>query len=221
MLAYSVPQIDPIARSAFSADQQKARVRRLARGETLFHAGDARSMLYRVERGALCHYIRWADGRHDVIEFAFPGDIIGFGHMDTHISTAQAAARTIVSQIDPAELEQLMADDAQLAVRYASAVDREFDFIRMRAVQSTQDAPARRVASFLAALSYMGVREGRDANLIPDEVSSGAVADQLGMNIASLARVLSDLKTRGMITETPQGLRILDLDALEQFADAR
>lgn len=220
MLAYSVPQIDPATRSAFTADEQKSRVRRLARGETLFHAGDVRRVLYRVERGALCHYIRWADGRHEVIEFAFPGDVIGFGHMDTHISTAQAAARTIVSHIDPAEFEQLMADDAQLAVRYASAVDREFEFLRMRAVQSTQDAPSRRVASFLAALSYMGLREGRDANLIPDEVASGAVADQLGMNITTLASSLSDLKTRGMITATPKGLQIIDLEALEQFADA-
>ena len=221
MLAYSVPQTDPVARSSFSDQEQLGRVRRLARGETLFHAGDARHMLYRVERGALCHYIRWADGRHDVIEFAFPGDIIGFGHLDSHISTAQAAARTIVTAVDPAEFDRLMESDAQLAGRYASAVDREFEFLRLRAVESTQDAPARRVASFLAALSYMGVREGRDANIIPDEVSSGTVADQLDMNIVTLARVLSDLKTRGMITETPKGLQILDLDALEQFADAR
>lgn len=177
-------------------------------------------MLYRVERGALCHYIRWADGRHDVIEFAFPGDIIGFGHLDSHISTAQAAARTIVSPIDPAQFPHLMESDAQLACRFAAAVDREFEFMRQRAIESTQDAPARRVASFLAALSYMGVREGRDPALIPDDVNSGTVADQLDMNIATLARVLSELKIRGMITETPQGLQILDLVALEQFADA-
>src|SRR6185312_13232440 len=111
-----------------------AHVRRLARGETLFHAGDARDQLYRVERGALCHYMRWDDGHHEVIEFAFPGDIIGFGHLATHTSTAQAVAKTIVSRISEAEFEQLLETDGQLAARFAAAGDREFEFMRMRSV---------------------------------------------------------------------------------------
>ena len=63
-------------------------------GTILFKLGDQRR-LYRVERGAVCHYIRWTNGRHDVIEFAFPGDIIGLGHLSTHVSTAHAMVETV------------------------------------------------------------------------------------------------------------------------------
>ncbi|MBZ0209885.1 MAG: Crp/Fnr family transcriptional regulator [Hyphomicrobium sp.] len=195
------------------------RVRRLARGETLFHSGDKRDQLYRVERGALCHYLRWADGHHEVIEFAFPGDIIGFGHLDVHTSTAQAVAKTIVSPISEDEFEQLLAGDGQLAARYAAAADREFDYLRVRALAGSRSAPAKRVASFLAALSRMGASEGRDPSIIRDEFSSGAVAEHLNMTVDALAGVLRELEARGMVTSVREGLRITDIEALETFAD--
>jgi len=196
------------------------KVRRLARGETLFHAGERREQLYRVERGALCHYVRWDDGRHEVIEFAFAGDIIGFGHLDKHTSTAQAAARTIVSPVSARDFEELLESDGQLAARYAAAADREFEFVRLRATTKNTEAPARRVASYLAALSRIGAAEGRDPQTITDDVSSGFVAEQLDMSVATLANILRDLDTRGFVAVCDKGLRIRDIDALENFSDA-
>ena len=71
MFAVSEQSVDrcapPAVTEAGPAADNSARVRRLARGETLFHSGAPRR-LYRVERGALCHYLRWDDGRHEVIE---------------------------------------------------------------------------------------------------------------------------------------------------------
>lgn len=195
-------------------------VRRLARGEMLFNAGDKRAQLYRVERGALCHYQRQDDGHHEIIEFAFPGDIIGFGHLAEHTSTAQAVAKTIVSPVSEEEFDQLLDSDGQLAARYAAAGDREFEFLRVRALASGSGKPEKRVASFLSAIARLGVSEGRDPNLISDEFSSGTVAEHLGLSLDALAGILRDLEKRGIVEAAPDGLRIADLDALEQFADA-
>jgi CRP/FNR family transcriptional regulator len=197
-----------------------SQVRRLARGETLFHSGDERVQLYRVERGALCHYQRQDDGRHEIIEFAFPGDIIGFGHLAEHTSTAQAVAKTIVSPVSEEEFEQLLDTDGQLAARYAAAADREFEFLRVRALSRAPRKPAKRVASFLSALVRMSAGEGRDPSLITDELSSGAVAEHLGLSLDALADVLRDLEARGLVLSAREGLRITDLGALERFADA-
>jgi CRP/FNR family transcriptional regulator, anaerobic regulatory protein len=195
-------------------------VRRLARGETLFHAGDRREQLFRVERGALCHYLRWDDGHHEVIEFAFPGDIIGFGHLAQHATTAQAVAKTIVSPISDEEFEQLLETDGQLAARFAAAGDREFDFMRVRSIDSNRGKPAKRVASFIAAMSRLSADEGRDPNIITDEFSSGVVAEHLNMSLDALASVLRELQAKGMVADAGNGLRIVDIDALEAFADA-
>jgi CRP/FNR family transcriptional regulator len=196
------------------------RVRRLSRGETLFRAGDPRRQLYRVERGALCHYLRWNDGRHEVIEFAFPGDVIGFGYLAAHTSTAQAVARTIVSPVSEAEFERLCEADGQLAARFAAAADREFEYLRLCAVESGRGKPAKRVASFLAALSRMSAGEGRDPKVITDEFSSGVVAEHLEMTVDALAAVLRELEAQGLVTSARGALRIADVEALERFADA-
>jgi len=195
-------------------------VRRLARGEALFSCGEQRTQLYRVERGALCHYVRWDDGRREIIEFAFPGDIIGFGHLGEHISTAQAVAKTIVSPVSEESFERLLETDAQLAARYAVAADREFDYLRTRAIAAGQGQPAKRVASYLAALARISANEGRTSEVITDAYASGAVADQLDISIDALAEALRDLEQRGIVAPDHEGLRIADLDALEQFADA-
>jgi len=195
-------------------------VRRLARGEALFSRGEQRTQLFRVERGALCHYLRWDDGRREIIEFAFPGDIIGFGHLGEHISTAQAVAKTIISPVSEETFERLLETDAQLAARYAVAADREFDYLRAQAVAAGRGRPEKRVASYLAALARISANEGRAGEFITDAYASGAVADQLDISLDALADALRDLEQRGIVAPDREGLRIADLDALEQYADA-
>ena len=164
--------------------------------------------------------MRWDDGHHEVIEFAFPGDIIGFGHLSMHTTTAQAVARTIVSPISEQEFERLLESDAQLAARFAVAGDREFDYMRVRSIESGRGNPTKRVASFLAAMSRMSAGEGRDPSLITEEFSSGAVAEHLNMSVDALAGVLRQLEAQGMVAAADAGLRITDIEALEKFADA-
>lgn len=194
-------------------------LRRLGRAEVLFQTGDARAQLYRVERGALCHYVR-DEGLHEIIEFVFPGDVIGFGHLATHTSTAQAVTETIVSPVSAEELDHLVVADGQLAARVTAAADREFDYLRNRAVESGRGKPLKRVASFLAALSRVSALEGRDPYLVTDDIPSGAVAEHLAMSVEALARVLRELEERGMVENAADGLRIADIEALEKFADA-
>ena len=220
MLAVSSPTSTPRPSSDGFRQQRAPGVRRLARGETLFHTGDEREQLYRVERGALCHYVRWDDGHHEVIEFAFPGDIIGFGHLAMHTSTAQAVAKTIVSRVSEAEFEQLLETDGQLAARFAAAGDREFEFMRVRSVEIGRGNPAKRVAAFLAALARLNADEGRNPSVITEEFSSGAVAGHLNMTVADLAGVLRQLETDGLVACDTAGLRISNIDALERYADA-
>src|SRR3989337_897378 len=126
----------------------------LAVNEFLFRDGQHRGDVFRVERGALCHYIVWEDGHHEIIEFAFPGDLIGFGHRDAHISTVQAMVETEVSVVSPEEFREGLEADAQLAARVAAADDREFAYGRALAVNASADKPVERVASLIAALSH-------------------------------------------------------------------
>jgi CRP/FNR family transcriptional regulator len=192
----------------------------LAVNEFLFRDGQHRGDVYRVECGALCHYIVWDDGHHEIIEFAFPGDYIGFGHLDAHISTTQAVVETEVSVVAAEDFAAALEADAQLAARVAAADDREFAYARSRAVTGGADKPVERVASLLTALSHLSVPEGRDPTLITDEIASDAVAERLHMSRDGVENVLSELEDRGLIRASSAGVRIINMSALEKLADA-
>jgi CRP/FNR family transcriptional regulator len=187
--------------------------------EILFQAGEERA-LYRVERGAICHYMLWADGRHDVIEFAFPGDIIGLGHLRHHVSTAQAMVDTVVSLVSEEEFASALETDDRLSFRLAAAVEREFDHLRDRALSAEEQPAAARVANFLLAISSLNGPEGRDRTLISDDITAGFVAEKLDLSIEKLGAALLSLKKQGAVKETPAGLRILNTETLQKLADA-
>jgi CRP/FNR family transcriptional regulator, anaerobic regulatory protein len=196
-------------------------VRSLARSEILFQTGDKRGKLYRVESGALCHYLRWEDGRREIVEFAFPGDIVGFGHLQSHVSTVQAMVETTVSPVSQKEFDALLENDGQLAARFAAAGDREFEYLREVTVKADPGKPVERVASFLSALSHMSDVEGRDPTLVADEITSGDVAEHLDLTMDTLVAALRELERRGMVVAAGNGrLQICDLPALEKLAAA-
>lgn len=188
-------------------------------GEILFQPGDRRT-LYRVERGAICHYMLWSDGRHDVIEFAFPGDIIGLGHLDHNVSTAQAMVDTVLSLVDDDAFSTALQKDDRLSFRLASAVEREFEYQRDKSLATSQVPATARVANFLLALSSLNGPEGRDKAVISDEITAGFVAEKLDLSIDKLSAALLQLKRDGAVKETPSGLRIIDTQCLQRAADA-
>lgn len=212
-LGMSAQEVNPFAPESGTVLQS------VGTGEILFQAGQRRT-LYRVERGAICHYVLWADGRHDVIEFAFPGDIIGLGHLQTHVSSAQAMTDTIVSLVSEHEFDAAINTDDRLSFRLASAVEREFDHLRDRALHDSGQGPTAKLANFLLALSNMNTPEGRDRNLIADDVRAGFVAERLDISIDKLGAALLDLKRQGAVRDTPAGLEIVDAHTLQRLADA-
>ena len=67
-----------------------AAVRRIAAKEHVFCEGDARDYVFRVEEGVIAVYKTLPDGRRQIIDFAYPGDLIGLGVLDEHVLSAQA-----------------------------------------------------------------------------------------------------------------------------------
>lgn len=188
-------------------------------GARLFKAGDLRRT-FRVEQGALCHYMLRFNGRHDVVEFAFPGDIVGLGTLDHHVSTAQAMVDTVVSVVSEAELSRLLTLDDVLALKAASAADFEFDYVRQRAQAEDRGGPVKRLARYLCAVMAISASEGHSGDVIAEEVASGYVANALGMSLDTLTEALVTLKADGLITNDHDGLRITDKDGLERVAAA-
>ncbi len=203
-----------IKRKAAAVDLQH-----IPAGTALFQAGDERQV-FRVESGAISHFMQWSDGRHEVIEFAFPGDIIGLGYLSTHVSRAHAMVDTLVSMMTSIDLDNARKTDHVLALQLAAAGEREFDYLRDKALHATKSQPVERMAQYLVALARSNDGSGQTLDFISDENCSPFIAEMLHMDAGTMGAALLRLQKKGLIAAASGGLHILDVDALERLADA-
>jgi len=192
----------------------------LAAGETLFQEGDPRLHVYRVETGSICLFKQRADGTLDVIEFAFPGDLVGLGYLDKHVTGAQATLATTLSRLPRSDIQPATSQPASARARLTAAIEREVAFLN-EAPQASKlsPLPLERIAALFVTLSRCNAYEGRDPLLITDSMNCGVVAGYLDLSLADLARHLKELEALGLVAAAGPNLRLADLEALERLAD--
>lgn len=193
--------------------------RTLSAGETLFREGEARAHAFRIVTGAVCLLKSMPDGGQVVIEFAFPGDLVGLGYLDSHVSSAQATMETTVRCLSRSALDSEGADDVQARARLTAAIEREVAFLTEG--PRPQTAPLQQIAALFVTLSRNNSYEGRDPSILTDSLKCGVVAGYLGMGVDRLAALLADLEKRGLVEPCAEGLRLKDLPALEALADGQ
>ena len=193
--------------------------RSLAAGEILFREGDPRHHVYRIEKGSVCLFKQHADGTRDVIEFVFPGDFVGLGYLDSHISGAQATMETALTCLPRSAIDAAIERSADSSPRLAEAIEREVAALNEVKRQSTIAQPRGRVAALFVTLARCNAYEGRDPAIITDSLSCGVVADYLDMTLDELADVLVDLKALHLVEPCAGGIRLTNIDALERLTE--
>jgi CRP-like cAMP-binding protein len=190
--------------------------------EHIFREGDQVANVYRVEVGHVCIYKTLSDGRRQVVDFAYPGDIIGLGAMGEHTSNAQASTRTRVRAMPVAQLQQAVREDGRLGLELYDAMSRELSASRELLLTVSQRTAAERVAGFLMALSRRAERNGEEADEFVLPMTRSDIADFLGLTIETVSRTFTKLRNEGLIDLTQCVLvTILDHDGLEELASGK
>ncbi len=194
-------------------------LRTLEAKEHLFCEGDPASHVYRVEVGHICIYRMMPDGRRQVVDFAYPGDMIGLGAIVDHSDSAQAMERTVVRTMPVATLRELAQSDTRLGLKLYEALSRELMAARELLFTVSQRTAAERVAAFLLALCRRSERRGEAANEIVLPMTRMDIADFLGLTIETVSRTLTKLRHEGVIDlEQCILVTILKPEALAQLA---
>jgi CRP/FNR family transcriptional regulator len=199
-----------------------AHLRRIEAKELLFAEGDEVSHLYRVETGAIALHKMLADGRRQIMGFAYPGDLIGLGLDREHAMNAQAIKPTRVRCLPAASLRQAAAKDPALALKLYEALASELAAARDLLLTTGQRSALERVAGFLLAFSRRHERTGRDGENFELPMTRTDIGDFLGLTIETVSRTFTRLKTMGLL-DLPQCSRVhlRDLDRLESLAEGR
>ena len=198
----------------------RASLRRIEAKEFLFVDGDAVSHLYRIETGAVVLFKILADGRRQVMGFAYPGDLIGLGVEGEHVMNAQAVKPTRLRCLPLSLLRQAPASNPSLCLKLYEALARELAATRDLMLTTGQRSAIERLTGFLLALSRRNARNGQDPARFDLPMTRTDIGDFLGLTIETVSRTFTKLKKMGLL-ELPRcnEVQLLDVGQIESMAN--
>jgi len=205
--------------TGFEQTLASAALRRVEAKEYVFVEGDAASHVYRVETGAVALFKVLADGRRQIVGFAYPGDLIGLGAEGEHVMNAQAIKPTRLRCLPMSGLHRSVAQDPSLGFKLYQVLARELASARDLMLTTGQRSATERVVSFLLAFSRRNKRNGHDPAAFELPMTRADIGDFLGLTIETVSRTFTKLKTMGLI-ELPHSsqVKLIDIDALDNLA---
>jgi CRP/FNR family nitrogen fixation transcriptional regulator len=157
-------------------------VLRYAAGEEIYAQEEDADLIYRLVSGAVRATRLLSDGRRQISDFYFPGDMFGMENGPVHRTAAEALGDVEVLVIKRRALRLLGEDGAQL--------ERAQDHMLLLARKSACE----KVASFLAEIAN---RCATPWALLP--MSRQDIADYLGLTIETVSRMVTQLQQEGLV----------------------
>jgi CRP/FNR family transcriptional regulator len=182
-------------------------------GSTVLSQGESSSHLYTVLEGFGTRSILLENGRRQVLNFVFPGDLLGLqaalmGEMQ-HSVTATTALRLCVFRRN--RMWELFRDhpDRAFDLTWIGAVEEHFlgETIATLGQRDAQQRMAWALARIWLRLSALGLREG---DQVPLPFRQTELADALGLSIVHTNRTLSALRASRIVIWFGKQLRVLD-----------
>lgn len=193
-LAYAFEDLRDGARDGLTEAMARLGVRMsFAKDEEIYAQEDETEFVYAVVRGGVRTIRLMSDGRRQIGEFYYPGEIFGLEPGPEHRYSAEALCDCEVLVLRRAALRSF-ADDEQLERAVWQATRRELERAQAHLMLLGRKTACERVASFL---SDMAERRGCDAVDLP--MSRQDIADYLGLTIETVSRMLTQLQSSKIV----------------------
>lgn len=170
---------------------------RAAPDEEIVGQGEPADFCYLVQSGCVRTVKLMEDGRRQVGEFLFPGDLFGWDALEEHDFGAEAVTAAALRRYPRRLLEALAERDRDLAQRLRTLTAHELRAGRERMLLLGRKTAAERIASFLLEISArLGGAGNRPIELPMRRVD---IADYLGLTIETVCRGLTSLRRKQII----------------------
>lgn len=184
----------------------------------LFHEGDRADKFYEVLSGVYRAVKVFPDGRRQVVAFAYPGDIIGFGHGQTYRFDCFALTPGQVRVLSREDIFATMRDRPELGERLLAVAAGEIATMQDLSILLCRKAAIERIAGFLVSLAQRTGRLGNEC-CVKLPMCRADIADHLGLTIETVSRNMTKLRVREIIDFPNRGSFVIrDLARLESLA---
>lgn len=177
--------------------------------DEIFAEEDTAEAVYRIVSGVvrICKFTE--DGRRQIGEFHFPGDMFGLEADRVHNFSAEAVTDCRIQTVKRRDLIEAARRDGELASALWDASSRELHRLHEHLFLLGRASAADRVMGFLRT---MGERL-RSPGVVDIPMSRQDIADHLGLNIETVSRTITQLRSEGAISlEGARRIRVCDDD---------
>lgn len=196
------------------------RVRSLRPGATVYWEGDPSEEVFEVVTGMVRLCKLTADGRRQVTDFAYPGQLLGLARDGAYIHTADVITPCEIRHHRVASLLHRIEFEPQLVQRFLTMAMTDLLAAQERFLLLGRKTALERVACFIVELSQRGTRSGGSTDLIDVPMTRADIGDYLGLTIETTSRKFSRLKEMGVIRlDGANRLEILDHTRLLEMSD--
>lgn len=193
-----------------------ARIRKVARGEYLYRAGDEFTTLFTVRSGSLKTALALPDGSEQVTGFPLSGDLLGAEAIGagTHRCHAIALEDSRICAFGYAEIEDAggvrSLPHQRLRMAMSMEIAREHGLIVMLGMMDADE----RVADFLLNLSRRFALRDLPAAQFQLRMKREEIGSYLGMKVETVSRTFSRFRDAGLILVDYRRIHILDFAGL-------
>lgn len=183
-------------------------------GREVYAEGDIATHWYRVAAGVLRTCKLLPDGRRQIDDFLFEGDIFGLEGTGDHCFGAEAVTNAAVVSYSRSRFDAIAASDATLSASLLQMTLKRLDKAHKRLLLLGRKTAEEKLATFL--LEMLERSEELEAITLP--MSRTDIADYLGLTIETVSRTFSVFKRDGMVAlPNAHTVVILDRDGLEEL----
>ena len=196
--------------------------RKISRGESLYHNGEAFDSLFAIRTGFFKTSVTLEDGREQVTGFQMAGEIMGLDGIvsDHHTCDAVALENAEVCVMPFEKIEELSREVNALQHHVHKIMSREIvrehGVMRMLGSMRAEE----RLAAFLLNLTTRLHARGFSRSELVLRMTREEIGSYLGLKIETVSRTFSKLVEDGVLEVKQKNLRILQPETLRDLVNA-
>jgi CRP/FNR family transcriptional regulator len=191
----------------------------LAGKEVLFWEDDPAEHLFEIVSGCLRLYKLMADGRRAITGFVFSGEIVGASFLDRNLFTAEAVGEVRLRRCPRAQMLAALARNPALSREVLAMAGDELAAAQNQMLLLARKTAPERIASFLLAVATRVSRDDTPVREVELPMARVDIADFLGLTVETVSRVLTRLKSEGVIAlPSPHRVSLRQMAGLYRLA---
>lgn len=168
-------------------------------GEALIREGDPARHVFNVTSGSVRVYKLLSDGRRQITGFLFAGDFLGLATGETYVFSAEAIEPATACRFRKSDYRTLIRETPALETALLDRANHELAAAQNQMMLLGRKTSLERVATFLLDLPDHDPVRATVAGHVHLPMTRLEIADYLGLTIETVSRVLTRLKTSGVI----------------------